>query len=114
MSLTCWSLLYGSVVFCAFAISLETSRWRWPLPLEWMAIAYGGCVTFAVCYVAWFRVARKLSPVASGLSIMLVPVVGVFGGAWSLGEEIAREDILALGFILIAMALVLSPRKKSP
>ena len=51
--------------------------------------------------------------VASGLSIMLVPVVGVFGGAWSLGEEIAREDILALGFILIAMALVLSPRKKS-
>ena len=113
VSLTFWSLLCGSVVFCAFAISLETSRWRWPLPLEWMAIAYGGCVTFAVCYVAWFRVARKLSPVASGLSIMLVPVVGVFGGAWSLGEEIAREDILALGFILIAMALVLSPRKKS-
>ena len=114
VSLTFWSLLCGSVVFCAFAISLETSRWRWPLPVEWMAIAYGGCVTFAVCYVAWFRVARKLSPVASGLSIMLVPVVGVFGGAWSLGEEIAREDILALGFILIAMALVLSPRKKSP
>ena len=113
VSLTFWSLLCGSVVFCAFAISLETSRWRWPLPVEWMAIAYGGCVTFAVCYVAWFRVARKLSPVASGLSIMLVPVVGVFGGAWSLGEEIAREDILALGFILIAMALVLSPRKKS-
>jgi drug/metabolite transporter (DMT)-like permease len=114
VSLTFWSLLCGSVVFCAFAIGLETSRWRWPLTVEWLAIAYGGCVTFAVCYVAWFRVARKLSPVASGLSIMLVPVVGVFGGAWSLGEEIAREDILALGFILIAMALVLSPRKKSP
>ena len=114
VSLTFWSLLCGSVVFCAFAVGLETSRWRWPMATEWMAIAYGGSITFAVCYVAWFRVARKLSPVASGLSIMLVPVVGVFGGSYALGEEIAREDILALFFILIAMALVLSPRKKTP
>ena len=54
-----------------------------------------------------------LMPVASGLSIMLVPVVGVFGGALTLGEVVAREDIMALGFILLAMALVLAPRKKS-
>jgi drug/metabolite transporter (DMT)-like permease len=112
VSLTFWSLVCGSVVFCGFALSLEIPRWRWPNALECMAIVYGGCITFAVCYVAWFRVARKLSPVASGLSIMLVPVVGVFGGALSLGEDIAREDLWALGFILVAMALVLSPRKK--
>jgi drug/metabolite transporter (DMT)-like permease len=79
---------------------------------EWLAVAYGGVITFAVSYVAWFQVARKLSPVASGLSIMLVPVVGVIGGAVVLGEDIAREDIMALGFILLAMALVLAPRKK--
>ena len=112
VSLTFWSLVCGSVVFCGFALSLEIPRWRWPNALECLAIVYGGCITFAVCYVAWFRVARKLSPVASGLSIMLVPVVGVFGGALSLGEDIAREDLWALGFILVAMALVLSPRKK--
>jgi drug/metabolite transporter (DMT)-like permease len=113
VSLTFWSLLCGSVVFACVAITLEMDRWRWPIWTEWLAIIYGGAVTFAVCYVAWFRVARKLSPVASGLSIMLVPVVGVMGGAVALGEEIAREDLLALGFILLAMALVLTPRKKT-
>ena len=66
-------------------------------------------MTFSVCYVAWFKVARKLTPVASGLSIMLVPVVGVFGSALVLEEEITREDLMALGFILLAMALVLVP-----
>jgi drug/metabolite transporter (DMT)-like permease len=113
VSLTFWSLLTGTVIFACFAITLEMDRWRWPMWNEWLAIAYGGIITFAVSYVAWFRVARKLSPVASGLSIMLVPVVGVFGGALALGEVIAQEDIMALGFILLAMVLVLAPRQKS-
>ncbi len=112
VSLTFWSLLCGTVVFACFAVGLEMDRWRWPMWNEWLAIAYGGIVTFALSYVAWFQVARKLTPVASGLSIMLVPVVGVFGGALTLGEQIAREDIMALGFILLAMLLVLAPRKK--
>lgn len=111
VSLTFWSLLAGAVVFSLFAIGLESSRWRWPSLIEWLAIAYGGLVTFALSYVAWFRVARKLSPVASGLSIMLVPVVGVMGGAVVLGETIVRFDLIALGFILLAMGLVLAPRK---
>ncbi|MEY2621511.1 MAG: hypothetical protein RIT26_1331 [Pseudomonadota bacterium] len=113
VSLTFWSLLTGTFIFAVFAITLEMDRWRWPMWTEWLAVAYGGVITFALSYVAWFQVARKLSPVASGLSIMLVPVVGVFGGAWALGEVIAREDIMALGFILLAMALVLAPRKKT-
>jgi len=113
ISLTFWSLLTGTVVFSVFAIGLEFDRWRWPMTSEWLAIAYGGIITFALSYVAWFQVARKLSPVASGLSIMLVPVVGVTGGAWVLGEVITREDILALVFILTAMALVLTAKRKS-
>lgn len=111
VSLTFWSLLAGTLVFSVFAIGLELSRWRWPSLIEWLAIVYGGVVTFALSYVAWYRVARKLSPVASGLSIMLVPVVGLMGGALVLGETIALYDIIALGFILLAMGLVLAPRK---
>jgi drug/metabolite transporter (DMT)-like permease len=111
VSLTFWFLLAGAVVFSLFAIGLESARWRWPSLIEWLAIVYNGLVTFALSYVAWFRVARKLSPVASGLSIMLVPVVGVMGGAVVLGETIALFDLIALGFILMAMGLVLAPRK---
>ena len=46
---------------------------------------------------------------------MLVPVVGLMGGAWMLGESIAQSDLYALGLILLAMAVVLMPsRKTSP
>jgi len=79
--------------------------------LQWLAIGYGGVVTFAVSYVAWFLVARKLTPVASGLSIMLVPVIGLLGGNLFLGETIAITDWMALGFILSAMAIVLIPAR---
>jgi drug/metabolite transporter (DMT)-like permease len=63
--------------------------------------------------VAWFTVARKLSAVTSGLSIMLVPVIAVFGGAFWLSETITWEDLLALALILAAMAAVLLPGKRA-
>jgi drug/metabolite transporter (DMT)-like permease len=44
---------------------------------------------------------------------MLIPVLGVFSGAWALNETIGPYDISALILILIAMAVVLLPRRKS-
>jgi drug/metabolite transporter (DMT)-like permease len=45
---------------------------------------------------------------------MLIPVLGVFSGAWALDETIGPYDISALILILIAMAVVLLPRRKTP
>ncbi len=115
ISLTFWMLCSGMLIFSLISVMFEREAWRWPHWVEWLAILYGGVVTFAISYVAWFRVARKLTPVSSGLSIMLVPVVGLMGGAWMLGESIAQSDLYALGLILAAMAVVLMPsRKTSP
>jgi drug/metabolite transporter (DMT)-like permease len=57
-------------------------------------------------------VARKLSAVSSGLSIMLVPVFGVTGGALILGEAVTLPDIIALVLILLSMLVVLFPDSK--
>ena len=115
ISLTFWMLCSGMLLFSLISVVFERAAWRWPHGVEWLAIVYGGVVTFAISYVAWFRVARKLTPVTSGLSIMLVPVVGLMGGAWMLGESIAQSDLYALGLILAAMTVVLMPsRKTSP
>jgi drug/metabolite transporter (DMT)-like permease len=110
-TLTFWMLLAGAVSFTGLALLFERGQWHWPDTLQALAIGYGGVMTFAVSYVAWFRVARKLTPVTSGLSIMLVPVIGVMGGHLFLGEALALTDILALGFILSAMAIVLIPAR---
>jgi drug/metabolite transporter (DMT)-like permease len=78
VALTFWALFIAFVFFVFLTVAFERDQWAWPNFLQWLAILYGGVVTFAVSYVAWFHVARKLSAVSSGLSIMLVPVFGDF------------------------------------
>jgi len=109
VALTFWALFIAFVFFFFITLAFETEQWAWPNFLQWLAILYGGVITFALSYVAWFHVARKLSAVSSGLSIMLVPVFGVTGGALVLGETVMAPDIAALFLILMAMVVVLSP-----
>jgi drug/metabolite transporter (DMT)-like permease len=111
LSLTFWMLSFGFAFFTVVALVHEFELLRWPHTLEWFAIFYSGCLSFGVGYVAWFLVARKLTPVTSGLSVMLVPVIGLGSGAAVLGENIKTADIAALALILSAMVLVLRPKK---
>ena len=111
IALTFWMLTFGFVFFTIIGLFFENQVWRWPNLLEWLAIIYSGGLSFGVGYVAWFLVARKLTPVTSGLSIMLVPVLGLISGAVFLGEQISYTDIVALLLILFAILLVLTPSK---
>lgn len=107
--LTFWSLVSAAIALLILTFFTEYDRWRWPVISEWLAIIYAGVVTFSFGYVAWFRVARKLPPVVSSLSIMLVPVVGLFAGSLFMGETLSSFDYVALVFILLAMATVIRP-----
>jgi drug/metabolite transporter (DMT)-like permease len=67
---------------------------------------------FAFAQVAWLMLARDLPPVASTLSVMFIPVLGVFSGAWWLGEVLHGQDWAAVALVLAAIASVLwSPRQ---
>jgi drug/metabolite transporter (DMT)-like permease len=112
LTLTFWMLLLASICFIVLALVFEQERWTWPTWIQFAAIFYAGSVTFAISYVAWIHVARKLTPVASGLSIMLVPMMGLIGGYWMLDEVVAVADIVALLLIILAMAIVLIPGRQ--
>ena len=111
-ALTFWMMVLTAFLLSTGALLTEASQWRWPRPGEWAAILYNAIIVFGVCHVIWFRLARKLPPTASSLSIMLIPVLGVFTGAWALDETIGPYDIGALVLILLAMAVVLMPRRE--
>jgi drug/metabolite transporter (DMT)-like permease len=49
--------------------------------------------------------------VASTLSVMFIPVVGVFSGALWLGETLHWQDWTAVGLMMVAIASVLWPAK---
>jgi len=115
LSLTFWMLTMTTVAMGVAAILFESSSWRWPHAVEWGAIFFNAVIVFGFAHVVWFQLARTLAPIASSLSIMMIPVVGVFSGALMLGETQHWQDYAAMVLILAAMSTVLlKPSANAP
>ena len=115
IALTFWMLAITTLALGAMAVLFERSAWRWPNAIEWGAIVFNAVIVFGFAHVVWFQLARTLPPIASSLSVMMIPVVGVFSGAWILGETPHWQDYAAMGLILAAMSTVLlKPRADFP
>jgi drug/metabolite transporter (DMT)-like permease len=109
LALTFWMMVMTSVALFAASWLFERHAWAIPAGLQWLPIAYNAVFVLGLCNVLWFALARSLPPVASGLSGMLVPVVGVFSGILVLGETPTWTDAAGLVLILAALATVVLP-----
>jgi drug/metabolite transporter (DMT)-like permease len=110
LALTFWMLAITLAAMVLYSVAFEHARWRWPVAGEWASIVYNMLLAIAFCHVAWSHLARTLPPVAASLSVMMIPVLGVFSSMWMLGESPLWQDYVALVLILVAMAVVLLPR----
>lgn len=112
ISLTFWMLVLTTVAMTVFCVLIEQPQWRMPNALEWGGIVYNAVIIFGYAHVVWFRLARLLPPVVSSLSVMFIPVLGTFSGAWMLGETPQWQDYVAMLLILGSMSTVMfGPRK---
>lgn len=107
MVLTFWMLTFTSLALAVASTVLESSAWHMPDAATLGPIIYNGIIIFGFAHVVWFMLARTLPPVASSLSVMMIPVLGVFSGAWLLGETPHWQDYAAMLLILLAMSTVL-------
>ncbi len=107
ISLTFWMLSLTTTIMAILALIFEYPAMRMPNLIEWAAIIYNSAIIFGFAHVVWFRLARILPPVASSLSVMFIPVLGTFSGAWILGEVPHWQDYVAMLLILGAMSTVL-------
>lgn len=107
IALTFWMLLLAVLMMAIAAMLLEGGAWTAPDMPTLAALIYNGIVIFGFAHVVWFNLARNLPPVASSLSVMMIPVLGVFSGAWLLGETLQWQDYTAMGLIVAAMSTVL-------
>ena len=112
MTLSFWMVLITAVVLTSLSVLLERERWVWPDNTALATILYNGPLAIGFAQVTWFFLARTLPPVASTLSVMLIPVIGVFSGAWWLGEVLHWQDWTAVGLMVVAIASVLWPAKR--
>ena len=111
LTLSFWMTTITGVVLTVLAAIFERSEWRMPdTPTLW-AILYNAVIIFGYAHAAWFYLARTLPPVASTLSVMFIPVLGVFTGAVWLGEVLHWQDWAAVVLMVVAIASVLWPTK---
>jgi drug/metabolite transporter (DMT)-like permease len=111
LSLSFWMTVITGVSLSVLAALFERDRWSAPSPPVVWAIAYNAVLIFGYAHAAWFYLARGLPPVASTLSVMFIPVLGVFSGALWLGEILHWQDWAAVILMMIAIASVLLPAR---
>jgi drug/metabolite transporter (DMT)-like permease len=96
-----------AVVMTLLSLLFEGTQWHAPSTTAWVAIAYNAVLIFGFAHAVWFYLVRGLPPVASTLSVMLIPVLGVFASALWLGETMYWQDWTAVVLMMVAIASVL-------
>jgi drug/metabolite transporter (DMT)-like permease len=107
LTIVFWMTAATTLLMCGLALLFERDAWRAPpAPTAW-AMVFNAIGVFAFAQAAWFYLARSLPPVASSLSVMMIPVLGAFSGAWALGETLHWQDYTAMVMMVVAIASAL-------
>ncbi|MGE5115582.1 MAG: DMT family transporter [Betaproteobacteria bacterium] len=114
LAIAFWMTVLTTLVMTILAAIVERPQWRAPDAVVWAAIVFNAVAVFGYAQPAWFYLARTLPPVASTLSVMFIPVLGVVAGALWLGETLHWQDFAAIVLMVAAIASVLWPGRGAP
>ncbi len=110
LTLSFWMTAATTVVMVVVSAAFESHRWQRPDATATWTIVYNAVLIFGFAHAAWFTLARSLPPVASTLSVMMIPVLGAASGAVALGETLHWQDAAAAALMVAAIASVLWPQ----
>jgi drug/metabolite transporter (DMT)-like permease len=113
LAIVFWMTLASTLVMTLGTVLFERDRWTAPGPATWGAIAYNALLIFGFAQAIWLIMARNLPPIASSMSVMLIPVLGVVSGAWWLNEQLHWQDGAAIVLVIVAIAMVLLPARRA-
>ncbi len=111
LTISFWMTALTTAVMTVLAVLNERSAWHMPSGMTTFATLYNAVFIFGFAQAAWFILARSLPPVASSLSVMFIPVLGVFTGAIVLKEVLHWQDWAAIALVVVAIASVLLPAR---
>lgn len=106
-----WQMILGGLPIFVLAPALESDRWFVYSAGAWAAAVYNASVCFVFCYWAWNMLVRILPANISGLSTLMIPVVGVFSSMLMLGEQPGWPEFGALLLVSTALGLILKPAR---
>ena len=116
VALAGWQLLLGGLPITIIAIFVEHELWPTLISTVSVAAIFSTILVLVYpiifCWFAWFRIVSEVPVSVSAVSIMLVPVIGVYSGHIILQEPIGLREILGLLLVCSSLALVLLPSFK--
>ena len=112
LAISFWMTVLTAVLMAVLAAVFERAQWTMPESTASAAILYNAVLIFGFAHAAWTYLARGLQPVASTLSVMMIPVLGVFSGAVWLREAVHWQDWAAVLLMVVAIASVLWPARR--
>jgi len=111
---TAWLMLLGGVPIYIGALLFEDfGRLADVSGISALSAAYNVLLAFAWAHWAWIKLATSVSVTVFSLSMLVIPVVGVFSGMLFLGEQPGWPEYTALAFVLGSLATVVVPRRKA-
>lgn len=102
-----WQLLIGALPMVAMVPLVEGVAWPRASAAAWLGAGYVTFIALIVGFVSWFTIVKIMPINIASISTLLVPVVGVIGGAVLLDEPLGSREIVAMLLISSALALVL-------
>ena len=111
LAIVFWMTALSTLVMTVATVVFERDRWLAPGAWTTAAIAYNAVLIFGLAQPVWLVLARNLPPIASSMSVMLIPVLGTVSGAWWLGEALHWQDGAAIVLVLLAIASVMWPTR---
>lgn len=111
LTIAFWMTIMTTALMTVLSVLFERPQWKAPSAVTWASIAFNAVMIFGIVQTLWLSLARNLTPVASTLSVMMIPVLGVFLGAWWLGEVLHWQDWAAVLLMVLAIASVLLPAR---
>jgi drug/metabolite transporter (DMT)-like permease len=111
---TAWIMLLGGIPIFIGALLFDDFRTLGKIDL-WPAlgIAYNVLIAFAWAHWAWIKIATSVPVTVFSLSMLVIPVVGVFSGMLFLGERPSWAEYAALGLVLASLLTVVVPSRQT-
>jgi len=111
-----WQLLLGVIPILVIAVLTEKFVLDRMSLRASLASLYLLLVGVVLGYILWFRVVAMLPATVGSIGSLMTPVIGVGASALILGEVVTWRELVALFFVLAAVALVLlvRPRRAAP
>lgn len=106
-----WQMAMGSIPICIAAAVLESGQIHLGAVSQtaWWATAYAALIATVFGYWLYFRLLSLVPASVAGMSVLMIPAVGVISSALLLGESYSVADLTAVACLLSGLAAVVIP-----